>query len=326
MTTRTELEVGALRSLVWAGDDLCDWIGGRRIRLDGTVIPFGTGHGYRFDSAVGLDDVAVTFETLGTKGRIARWNGHLPEGNWIPLGLDELREIDRSYYQADAYAFPVCLFELPDGRTAIAHCPVLYDTLELELLDGTPLTRRPGPAEDVFHSRLAASPDGRWLLSAGWVWQPWNVVQVYDVARALAEPAHLSSRGLDLDLGAGFEGEADAGVLLGDRVVVAGSTDCPALSVVELPSGRNLACIPLSEPLGTRLAAWGPDHVVALDGRPRVVALDGSVVETFDVETGAWHQPSVSLEPPVAPWVAIDPRNPRFAVGAADGRIVVIAR
>ena len=115
-------------------------------------------------------------------------------------------------------------------------------------------------------------------------------------------------------------------MLVGDRLVVAGSADAPALSVVDLPSGRNLGCVKLAEPLGTRLAAWGPDQVVALDGRPRVVAFDGTVVETFDLQTGSWHQPSVNLVPPVAPYVAIDPVRPRFAVADAKGRVVVVTR
>lgn len=327
MTTRTELVGPALRSLTWAGEDLIDWIGGHRIQLDGAVHRFGTGYAYTFDGATGLGEVGVMFVTLGTKARIGRYNGKLAQPQWVPLGIDELRELDRSYYHATDYAYPVCVLTLPDGRTALAHCPRRYDTLELELLDGTPLTRRELASEDIFHARLAASPDGRWLLSNGWIWQPWNTANVYDVTRALAEPAHLAGAGLPLELGAEFEGECDAAVLIeGDRVVVAGSADCPTLSVIELPSGRCLSCVKLAAPLGSQLAAWGPDHVLALDGTPRVVALDGAVVETLDATTTGWVQPSVNLEPPLAPYVAIDPARPRVAIGDAAGRIVIFTR
>lgn len=325
MATRTEVAIGGLRSLAWAGDDLIDWIGGKRIGLDGTIRRFGTGYTYRFDAAIGLGDVGVMFETLGTKGRLVRANGQYVEGNVTLIGYEEIRELDRSYYQATAYAFPACVFRLRDGREVLAHCPRSYDMLELELLDGTPLTRRTGEPEDIFHSRLTASPDGRWLLSAGWVWQPWNIVCVYDVERALIEPTHLSTIGIRLDLGA-FEGESDAAVLLGDRVVVAGSPDCPALSVIELPSGKNLTCTILDAALGRTLCAWGPEHIVALDGTPRVVALDGTIIETFDgISTVSLPQPSVNLEPPTPPFLAIDPRHPRFAVGDEE-RITIIAR
>src|SRR5690606_17474580 len=154
---RLELAIAPVRSLAWAGDDLIDWIGGYRITLDGNVQEFGTGYAYRFDACVGLGDVGVAFETLGTKGRIMKWNGELPEAGFIPLGYDELREIERSYHEAGTYAYPVCLIALPDGREAIAHCPRRYDTLEIELVTGKALTKRKKKPVDFFHSRLAAS-------------------------------------------------------------------------------------------------------------------------------------------------------------------------
>jgi len=308
-----ELAVSGLRSLAWAGDDLVDWIGGQRITLAGVVTKFGTGAYERFDAAVGIGNVGVAFETLGTKGLIVQMDD----------GLHHVREIDRSFYHAGDYAYPVCAFALPGGTGAIAHCPKSYDTLELETVEGRPLTQRETASADVFHSRLSASHDGRWLLSNGWVWQPWNIACVYDVARALVDPAHLAGVGISLDLGA-FEAEVDAATLSGDRVIVSASAEQPMLSVIELPSGKNLHCIALADYLGTRIIAWGPDHIVALDDEPRVVALaDGAVIERWPVATGSWHQPSVNLQPPKPPYVAIDPRGPRFAV--ADGeRIVVI--
>ena len=89
-------------------------------------------------------------------------------------------------------------------------------------MDGTPLARPGEPADDIFHGRLAASPNGRWLVSNGWVWQPWNVACVHDVERCLAEPPYLSTAGLMLDLGP-LEGEADAAVLSGNRLIVSAS-------------------------------------------------------------------------------------------------------
>jgi hypothetical protein len=324
--TRTEILVEGLRSLAWAGDDLIDWVGGRRIRLDGTVLEFGVGDPYCFDGSTAFGDIGVAFDTRGTKARLVRWNGQTRQGNYWPLGFDELRELDRSYYHARAFAYPVCLFALPDGRPAVAHCPRRYDTLEIELLDGTPLTRRKTKSEDIFHARLAASPDGRWLLDNGWVWHPVTIAAVYDVARALVEPEHLSSWGLRLDLGDAFAGEADAATLSDDRLIVCGGEDHRMLSIVELPSGKNLATIPVPEPLGTRLMAWDHDHVVALDHRPRLVALaDATVVHTWD-DRGPRPTPCPSAdgEGPEPPFVAVDPSRPRFALGD-DERVVVIA-
>jgi hypothetical protein len=324
--TRTEIMVEGLRSLAWTGDELIDWVGGRRIRLDGTVLEFGVGDGYRFDGGVGFGDVGVVFETLGTKGRIVRWNGQVARPGFVPVGFDEVREIDRSYYHATAYDYPICLLTLPEGQGAIAHCPKRYDTLEIELLDGTPLTSRRAKAEDIFHARLAASPDGRWLLDNGWVWHPLTIVAVYDVARALREPEHLSSTGIALDLGDTFDGDVEAAIFSGDRLIVAGGDAGRTLSIVDLPSGKNIATVSLATPVGTRLMPWDRDHVVALDVYPRLLALaDGKVVHQWEAPGPAPRpSPSVSLESPSAPYVAIDPRRARFAI-ADDHRVVVIS-
>jgi hypothetical protein len=324
MLVRRELAIEPVRSLAWCGDDLIDWLGGRRISLDGNSQPFGTGDTYRFDAALGLGDLGVVFETLGTKGRIMKWNGELPDAGFIPLGFDELRELDRSYYEAGAYAYPVCLLTLPDGRKAIAHCPKRYDMLEIELVEGKGLTKRKKKPADIFHSRLQSN--GRWLLSNGWVWQPWNTIAVYDVARALGEPAHLSGAGIELSLGPAFEGEVDAATLAGDLLIATGSAAEPALAVVELPSGKNVRSLLLSQYAGTRIMPWGAGHILAIDGRPRVFSIEtGEIVQQWaDVETGrGLPQPSVNLKPPTAPYVAIDPAGPRFAVANGDQLIVI---
>src|SRR3954469_6677884 len=193
-----EIVVDEQRSLAWFLYALVDWLGGRRVTLAGDVQRFGVGSTYRFDAAVGRGDLGVIYESLGTKGRVVRWNGSLPTRGWIPIGFNELREIDRSYYHADNYVFPIEVLTLPDGRAAIAHCPRAYCRLDIELPDGTLLTPRDAKGEDCFHSRPEASPEGRWLLGNGWVWQPSNVVHVFDVARALAEPAYLSTGGIKL--------------------------------------------------------------------------------------------------------------------------------
>jgi hypothetical protein len=44
-------------------------------------------------------------------------------------------------------------------------------------------------AVDFFHSRLAVSPDGRFLLSAGWVWHPLSLAEIYELPRCWNSPA-----------------------------------------------------------------------------------------------------------------------------------------
>lgn len=52
----------------------------------------------------------------------------------------------------------------------------------------------------MFHSRLAVSHSSRYLLSAGWLWQPWSCVMVYDLIAALDNPARLDSCGDAFDM------------------------------------------------------------------------------------------------------------------------------
>ncbi len=151
-----------IKSLCWRGDELIDWVGGgRAFAADGTERPSTVRYGYRFDAATASPDgrFAVIYERLGTKGLL------LCDGR-------VLRELDRSFYHADAYEYPVALFSGSDGRVLLAHRPRDYCRIDLEDAEtGRLLTesldRKPS---DFFHSRLALSPNGKRLLSAGWVW------------------------------------------------------------------------------------------------------------------------------------------------------------
>ncbi|CCH31951.1 hypothetical protein BN6_46720 [Saccharothrix espanaensis DSM 44229] len=72
---------------------------------------------------------------------------------------------------------------------------------------------------DSSHSRLAVSPSGRYLLSAGRVWHPYGCLAVYDLHRALAEPTTLDSHGDVFGL-RGLIQEEVAGACFVDDVVV----------------------------------------------------------------------------------------------------------
>jgi hypothetical protein len=192
-----------IRSLCWRGDELVDWVGGgRAFAADGTERPARVNYGYRFDAATASPDgrFAVIYERLGTKGLL------LHDGRIV-------RELDRSFNFADAYEYPVALFNDPGGRVLLAHCPGNYCRIELEEAEtGRSLTasadRKPS---DIFHSRLAASPHGKRLLSAGWLWHPLSLVVCFDVAQALADPRHLDDRhDLPLSFNPGLAEESSA--------------------------------------------------------------------------------------------------------------------
>jgi hypothetical protein len=269
--TRIDFPASQLRSLAWDGDTLVDWVGGARYRLDGTCEKLNVGYAFRFDAAVGLGRCGVSFEARGTKGRLLRDNGRRPTGNIVPLSVDIVREIDRSYYRATDYYYPVTLFRLADGRLVIAHCPRGYNRLDVEEFEGGCLTPRPIEGSvDIFHARLEASLDGRWLISNGWVWTPWRGVFVYDVAKALAQPSYLSTAGETLALGEGSEWEVEGATFLGHRIVCVTNEEKAALTIYDLDMRRHEHLIELREPPGTRLMPAGDDHVVLFDGQPRL--------------------------------------------------------
>jgi hypothetical protein len=330
---RTTFPAFGLRSLAWDGDALVDWVAGGRYSLGGAYEGVNLGSSYRFDAAVGLGSWGVSFEAAGTKGRLLKDNGQRQSGAYHPMSVDVVREINRSYYHADDYLYPVTLFELPTGQTVLAHCPRGYNILDIEDLDGTCLTPRPiDGAADIFHSRLEASLDGRWLLSNGWVWHPWKIASVYDVARALAEPAYLSTWGepLDLDFGENCDWEVYGATFADDRIICALTNEDKhqsRLEIHDLIERRREASIELTELPGTRLMALDNDHIMLVDGHPRVMRLStGTIVERWDDLDGGEgiQQPGGAFKSPQPPWLAADPGHRRCALGWPD-RIVIIS-
>jgi hypothetical protein len=186
---RMDIAAESVSSLCWQGDLVIDIIGlQRKFNLDGMIYEpdIGRCYGYRFDNVISHGKYAVIHETYGTKALL------------FDIEKERvMRELNRSYYEADAYRYPVALITLPDGRDVIAHCPHDYQNLDIEVCEtGEILTGREYGGPDIFHSDLQASPDGRYLLDRGWVWHPWNILAVYDLEESLKDPRLLDGKGL----------------------------------------------------------------------------------------------------------------------------------
>ena len=325
-----------IRSLCWRGDELVDWVdGGRGFAPDGTERKGSVLHGYRFDAATTSPDgrFAVIYERLGTKGLLLR------DGKC-------LRELNRSYYHANAYEYPVALFHEPGGRLLLAHCPEDYRRIELEEAEtGRPLSastqREP---EDFFHSQLAASTGGKRLLSAGWVWHPWGAVACFDIARALADPRHLDHADpLPYARNVCLAEESSACWLDDDRIAVAASDEPEdpeesrdaavgqrllprGLAVYDLPSGACVRAFQLEEPAGT-IFAVGADHILSLYRHPKLIELaTGRVVHAWtELRSGlqdgsiVWHLKGDAKPPPMA----LDPAGRRFAIANGDAVTII---
>ncbi len=295
--------------------------------LDGFVREAGVFYAYGFDASVSSPSgtYSVVYERLGTKGLVLK-RGKI------------LREINRSYYHASVYEYPVTLFSLPDGRECIAHCPDEYCKIEVEELEtGKRLTQRDNEPRDYFHSRLQASCDGRWLLSAGWVWQPVNVARVFDLSAALGaprklddpEPFEIADR-WGVEVGAAcFVGAETLAIASGERFDEPDKEEesrSPlqelSLGVFDLGAGSYTLLHELDEVVGNMMP-FG-DHVVGLYEHPKLIDLrSGGIVHRWEELASGKQQSSIIHHLDPAPPMACDTRNRRFAIAGADGITVV---
>ena len=310
----TAFDANHLRSLVWDGDDLVDWAGGGvRYMLAGQKTPQSRRYAYDFDSAVADQGDAVIFARSHTKGLVL----HAGE---------ILREIDRSFYCANAFDYPVAIFRLPDGRSALAHCPHGSGQLDIDdFLTGKSLTTSESRKRcDNFHGRLAASPDGRYLLSAGWAWQPYDSILVFDIEQALADPSHLDSEGilpaLWSEMGASAVFNRDGRLIVGINIdgVDRGSAEHTSLSVFDIATRSAISEVASHGPIG-RLMPVGSGHVLNLHDYPRLLNLvTGEVVKVWpDINCDTQISATRAADSPFA-HVAIDVENHRCAIGFGD--------
>lgn len=320
VATELRIQVPGVQSLAWDGDALVDWVaGGRRYGLSGDITEASVRYAYSFDAAVALEGSAlsVIYTRCGTKGLVLQ-------------GGDVVREINRSFYHADVYEHPIALFRLASGREVLAHCPESYCQLDIEdAITGELLTRSTSrkPA-DFFHSRLAASPDGRHLVSAGWLWHPIDDVSLYDVEQALADPSHLDGFGLGL----GVTAEESSATFFPDgRLAVAlqGEIDAddtaPQAELRICDAGRSMDPMVLSPAgrMGT-IAAIGNDHVLALFGHPRLLDMrTGREVLSWPQLKSGTQTTSILMAGYDVPPTAVDAAGKRFALADAQGITVI---
>jgi hypothetical protein len=321
-----EIQIPAkgVRSLVWEGEGLVDWVaGGQRYLMSGEKlkVPLQVIYAYPFDAAAvsPSGEFAVIYTRLGTKGLILR------RGKVV-------REINRSYDCADDYEYPVTMLRLRNGREALVHCPDQYCRLEIEDLEsGERLTdsanREPS---DFFHSRLAASSDGSRLMSAGWIWHPVDGVQVYDVDAALDDPSHLDGKGYDIDASADessatFDREGRVIVALNDIKIEDAETTTPISSeirVFDLARPSNPSVIRSTGRLGTVMAV-GHGQLLSLWNHPKLIDLaSGKQIRAWPAIRTGEQVSSILFETRVPP-MALDATGRRFAV-ADDVGITVL--
>lgn len=308
-----------LSSLVWKNNVLMDILaGGIEYALDGSIQEpnIHTIWAYPFDSVISSGIYSILYENSGTKAILLKKN-------------KLVRELNRSFYYAKDYGYPICFTPIPDGELGIIHCPLDYNVLEIEKVStGDILTKRPQNAQDIFHSRLQVSPNGKWLLSNGWVWHPWNILCVYDLHEALKNPNHLDTDGIPTPLTSTGEWEIDNAVVGDNKVVACLCTDDRfQLGVLQLEP-LTFTQVDIAQPTGIMMMLE-PHWIVAFFDYPKVIDIrTGEVVLSFPdfpspIERA---QPSVTFYEHDQPILALDPANKRFAMGNKKKIDVIIFR
>jgi hypothetical protein len=311
-----------MRSLCWNDDALVDWVaGGAVLHLDGTLERGPVNYAFRFDAATTspCGEFAVIYEKLGTKGLV------LHRGEVV-------REINRSFYHAHVYEYPVAIFRSASGRVFLAHCPDEYCRLELEdIVTGErvreSMTRKPA---DLFHSRLRVSPNGQWLLSAGWVWHPFGVAAVLDLEAALRN-SEVLDRAIEMPE---INGEVAAAEFLpNNRLLVATSedslgnegsvVDANAVAIIDVDKREITSQSSTHEPIGS-LMAVDEEVAVSFFEHPKLFSLrTGAVLERWETIKSGKQTSSIIGSGGSIPPIAVDVARRRFAV-ADDSCVQVV--
>jgi len=310
-----------INTLVWAGDDLIDPTKSRRFKLDGTSIDERSYLSFPFDRGLFLQDLEVSwtivYENRGTKALLFK-NSKIH------------RELNRTFYFAKTYDYPVAFAKTVDGRVVVIYCPDSYDTLQFEDAETGEVLGVKTTSGMEFHSRLAVSADCGHLVSAGWFWHPLGGAWLCSLDRFVGLPSENSK-----EVEFGFGAEIDSVAFLGnDRLVVSTSSEVvnsevPAnglgpmqLGVWSLADGKWASIVSIEETTGMMMP-WR-DWVISFYGHPKAIDLaTGAVVHRWDHIYSGRQVGAIELGEPAPPPLALDAERGRFAVAGSEGIFVI---
>lgn len=303
----------SIRTLSWFGGRIVDWsYAGTAYSLDGKKEQLQKYHfAYSFDSGISSNDgvYVLLYKKLGTKALLLK-NG------------EEFRELDRSYYQSEVYEYPAAFFQDNKGRTCIAHCPEVYNRLEFEDAETGEILTESDTRElqDIFHSRLIVSPDGKHLLSRGWVWHPFDVIELFNIEECLSRP-HLLDRGISPNCG----NEVSTASFIDNENILIGSFDYGNEEEEELfPAGHfavwNFRKNELSAPVRPEskignLAAINLEYAWDFYGYPKIISLKTGKTEyeARDINSGLQSSSIMHHLSEPLPLVSVEKGNRRAA-------------
>lgn len=314
-------EFGQVKSLAWSKGHLVDFATALSHYIDENNIRPRLKYrfAYPFDAAIVSDDgvYAVLYQKLGTKGVLLK-NGDL------------LREINRSYYYADMYEYPVALFRAANGIQYLIHCPAAYNQLEFEEVDsGRVVSNIAGrkPA-DFFHSRLEVSANNKGLLSKGWIWHPTDAVCWFDLEACLVNPLlldHLLQPQLHIEVGsASFINDQLVLLVIGTQAeTVDGDrahwSDINSLLVWDVQRNQIINTQKVDAELGNIIVV-DESHAIDVYKYPKLINfINGKLLDQCpDIDSGLQSSSIIGALKTKLPAIAWDGKNKRLAIAYAD--------
>jgi WD40 repeat protein len=292
-----------VKTLCWQGEFLVDYVGINKYSLSGEITSRGVNWTYRFDKVISSPDgkYSVVLENYGTKGLVL-------EGDRL------IREINRSYYCAESYEYPLTIFRSLDGRICLAHCPEEYNQIEIEDIETGERLTSDRESHDFFQSRLQASPDGKYLLSAGWVWHPVDMVEVYDLENISSSEYFNLCHDETLNL---FE--LNSAAFVGNSVIAVtgngeGDENDKYICAYDIEKRSVLSKSKLNESAGN-LMAVGEKYVVGFYEHPKLINLrTGEILKEWKEISSGKQNSSINVQNEKYPPTAIDIERKRFAI------------
>lgn len=319
--TSVEIPCKETSTLAWWGKDLIDTTSDQVLKLDGSFSRRTFSQGYPFDRGLCVEAAGsvwtVAYDNRGTKAGLLK-NGKLQ------------RELNRSYYCAKAYDYPIALLRTAAQRVVVIHCPNFYNVVEFEDADTGEMLGKKESDGMEFHSRLAVSHGGGHLLSAGWFWHPICGAWLCSLDRETGIPAQDAD-----ELSFSFGSEIDSAAFLGsDRLVVSTTEEVvnddipPAglgpmrLAVWSIPEHKWESVVEIEQTSGI-IMPWR-DWVISFYDHPKAIEIStGRVVHEWEQICSGRQVGAIDLGEPAPPPIALDPEHGRFAVAGPAGVTVI---
>jgi hypothetical protein len=298
-------------------NSIVDWASGKRYNLDGKTDQLGENSFGFGDSAITSADgqYAFIYQKLGTKGLLIK-NGVL------------LREINRSYYYANVYEYPTAFITV-DNKTFLIHCPSEYCRLDFEEVEtGQIITDTKGrnPA-DFFHSRLEISPNGKYLMSKGWVWHPLDDIKVFDIEECIQNPKLLDESEIHPNVGV----EIATASFIDDHRILLGSSDEEVMNdelIENLPPKHiaiwNITLNQIYKPVKMdiefgNLFAINGQYAWDLFKFPKIISLEtGEIVDQDERLSSGLQNSSIIRHIEALPKIAFNQQTKQFAITNGD--------